>query len=146
MTDQGGAVGSATNLARVRTGETVAGGNAASDSYPTITKANVDSWALGCSTLGISGERVGEGWYRGQHGRTAFSTLLTPNSKFPNCTFHCGGCNWDGRGLHGARSKHTGGVQILLADGSSKFVSENIDWETYQHLGSRNDGLVLGEF
>jgi prepilin-type N-terminal cleavage/methylation domain-containing protein len=146
-TDQGGAPGSVTDLARVRDGNGVAGGNATPDSYPTLTKATVDAYGTACAAIAaINGNRVGERWFRGQPGRTAFNTLLTPNSKFPNCTFHCGGCNYDGRGLHGARSKHTGGVQALLGDGAVRFLSENIDWETYQRLGARNDGLVVGEF
>jgi prepilin-type N-terminal cleavage/methylation domain-containing protein/prepilin-type processing-associated H-X9-DG protein len=45
-----------------------------------------------------------------------------------------------------ARSYHTGGVHALLADGSVRFVSENIALVTWQNLGSRNDGTVLGEF
>jgi len=146
-TNQGGAPGSVTNLALVRDGNGVAGGNAAPDSYPSLTKATVDAYGTACAAIaGINGNQVGEGWYRGQPGRTAFNTLLNPNSKFPNCTFHCAGCNYDGRGMHGARSKHTGGVQALLGDGSVRFLSENIDWDTYQRLGGRNDGLTVGEF
>lgn len=53
----------------------------------------------------------------------------------------------------GPSSLHTGGVQVLMADGAVRFVSENIDatnnsspLSTYQKLGSRNDGEVIGEF
>jgi len=44
------------------------------------------------------------------------------------------------------RSAHPGGAQIGLADGSVRFVSDNIDTQTFQYLGSRDDGEVLGEF
>jgi len=47
--------------------------------------------------------------------------------------------------LH-ARSAHVGGVHAALADGSVRFLSENVDIQTYQNLGSRNDGQVLGPF
>ena len=51
----------------------------------------------------------------------------------------------------GFGSYHTGGAQFLLADGSVRFISENISSSTgitatYQLLGCRNDGKVLGEF
>lgn len=40
-------------------------------------------------------------------------------------------------------SNHVGGAQFLRADGSVIFVSENIDFDTYQASASRDDGLVL---
>jgi len=40
-------------------------------------------------------------------------------------------------------SNHVGGAQFLLADGSVRFVSENIDFNTYQASASRDDGEVL---
>ena len=52
----------------------------------------------------------------------------------------------------GFGSFHTGGAQFVLADGSVRFISENIDSTntspigTFQRLGIRNDGLVVGEF
>lgn len=145
-TDQGSRSGDQADLARVRDGNGIAGGNSPPDSYPTITVANVNAWGTAALTLGINNNRVGERWFRGQPGRNAFNTLLTPNSKFPNVTFHCGGCNYDGRGLHGARSKHVGGVHAVLVDGSVKFVGENIDWDVWQRAGGRADGQPLGEW
>lgn len=43
-------------------------------------------------------------------------------------------------------SQHEGGVQFLLCDGSVHFLSENVDYNTFRHLGERADGNVLGEF
>ena len=45
-----------------------------------------------------------------------------------------------------ARSRHPGGVNFLLCDGSVRFVGETIDIDTWHALGSRNGGEVLGEF
>jgi prepilin-type N-terminal cleavage/methylation domain-containing protein len=45
-----------------------------------------------------------------------------------------------------SRSKHTGGVQVCLADGSGRFISENIDLNVWLNLLSMADGNVLGEF
>ena len=39
-------------------------------------------------------------------------------------------------------SFHTGGTQVTLADGSSRFISENIDLQLWQWMGARNSGEV----
>ena len=43
-------------------------------------------------------------------------------------------------------SFHVGGTHILLADGSTRFISENVDRDTWRRLGSRADGEPVGEF
>ena len=40
-------------------------------------------------------------------------------------------------------SNHEGGCHFLFADGSVHFVSENVDFDTYQAAGGRNDGSTL---
>jgi hypothetical protein len=45
-----------------------------------------------------------------------------------------------------ARSYHTGIVNILLADGSARTLSQNIDLNTYHSLATRQTGEVVGEF
>ena len=59
--------------------------------------------------------------------------------------------NWPGVGdNYGSNnplsSGHTGGVQVLLGDGSARFLSDNVDLLTLRRLSTRNDGQVLGEF
>ncbi len=46
----------------------------------------------------------------------------------------------------GVRSYHVGGAQFALADGSVRFMSENMDLKTYQALATRQGGEVVGEF
>ena len=43
-------------------------------------------------------------------------------------------------------SAHIGGAQFLFGEGRVQFLSENIDALTYQYLGQKTDGKVLGEF
>ena len=43
-------------------------------------------------------------------------------------------------------SAHKGGVQALLADGSVRFLSDNINMQTARNLANKDDGNVLGEF
>ena len=134
------------DLAKVREGNGVSGGNAAPDSFPTLTEATVAGYGAACIALNsINGNRTGSQWYKAQYSRTAFNTLLKPNSPYPNCTFHCAGCNYDGRGLHGARSLHTGGVNAAMCDASVRFLSNDIDWATYQRIGHISDGQAIGD-
>lgn len=48
-----------------------------------------------------------------------------------------------GRGLSSA---HTGGAQILLGDGAVRFVSDNVDINTWRGVGTMNNGEILGEY
>jgi hypothetical protein len=43
-------------------------------------------------------------------------------------------------------SLHTGGAHFALADGSSRFISENIEIATYKALASRSVGETIGEY
>jgi len=43
-------------------------------------------------------------------------------------------------------SQHTGGIHILLMDGSGRFISDNIDINTYKNLADKDDKQSLGEF
>ncbi|MFO0063687.1 MAG: H-X9-DG-CTERM domain-containing protein, partial [Planctomyces sp.] len=45
-----------------------------------------------------------------------------------------------------AGSYHTGGAQFCMADGSVRFVSENISMTTYRRLATRDGGEIIGEF
>ncbi|GAB5440578.1 MAG: DUF1559 domain-containing protein [Fuerstiella sp.] len=68
----------------------------------------------------------------------------TPSPFAPNggpCAINC--CNYRGAGLY---SFHTGGSQVLLCDGSVRFLSENIAAQTLAGLVTKSKGEVLGEF
>jgi len=85
--------------------------------------------------------QAGNSWFYTYFPQSAFfNTYVGPNSKEYDC-----GVNSD-RVNSAARSVHVGGVQVLLCDGSSRFISENIDRTTWGNLGNISDGQVLGEF
>ncbi|PQO27899.1 DUF1559 domain-containing protein [Blastopirellula marina] len=44
------------------------------------------------------------------------------------------------------RSAHPGGAQFTLADGSSRFIAETINFATYTALMDRADGAPIGDF
>ncbi|WP_298863811.1 DUF1559 domain-containing protein [uncultured Gimesia sp.] len=72
-----------------------------------------------------------------------YGTVYTPNNKdMPDC----GAGSSSTSALLAARSKHTGGVHVLLGDGSVRFASDNIDLTLWRNIGNHADGNVLGEW
>jgi prepilin-type N-terminal cleavage/methylation domain-containing protein len=49
----------------------------------------------------------------------------------------------NGASINAFASKHAGGAQFLLTDGSVRFISENADQNTLSYLGTMNDGQVV---
>lgn len=97
-------------------------------------------------------------WGYATMGGNVFSTQTGPNSTVRDQIWGCRedigeglpcgpGSNSDYPNLFAAaRSYHTGGVQVAFADGSARFVSENVSLGIWQALGSRSGKEVIGEF
>jgi prepilin-type processing-associated H-X9-DG protein len=43
-------------------------------------------------------------------------------------------------------SRHPGGCNMTFGDGSTRFVTQNINLITHRFLGSRDDGVTVGDF
>ena len=46
----------------------------------------------------------------------------------------------------GFGSMHTGGAQFLMGDGAVRFLSENLDINTYRLISRVNDSQLVGDF
>ncbi len=46
----------------------------------------------------------------------------------------------------GFKSRHKGGAHFVFCDGSTRFLSENINYRLYQQLGDRKDGRPISNF
>ena len=44
------------------------------------------------------------------------------------------------------RSRHPGGANVAMGDGSVRFISATLDPQTLRNLVTRNDGQVIGDF
>ena len=58
----------------------------------------------------------------------------------------CYDCGGDGTGGVAPRSMHPGGVNVAMADASTRFVSESINAETWFALSTTQGGESVGEF
>ncbi len=96
---------------------------------------------------------IGQRWVDAHYGSVmSYNHLMTPNTR--GCYFDIGAGGgwadkvheWDGDSGATAASAHAGGVNVLMGDGSVRFVNENLYTVTWWALGSRNDAMVLGEF
>jgi prepilin-type N-terminal cleavage/methylation domain-containing protein len=80
----------------------------------------------------------GKQYYRGVPVPSYYSHTLTPNSRRRDC-IRDGGLDR----IHAAvRSFHEGGAHIVLADGSVRFASDDVDPALWRAVGGMQDGAV----
>ena len=106
----------------------VAGG---SDPTPAECAAGAGSWF----------PRRGEQWVNGHYGRTLYNHFYAPNQPGK---WDCGNASGN-KGLTAARSNHAGGVNLLLCDGSVRFVRDAVDVAAWRAAATRAGGEVAGE-
>jgi prepilin-type N-terminal cleavage/methylation domain-containing protein/prepilin-type processing-associated H-X9-DG protein len=85
------------------------------------------------SGAGVWNARRGEQWINGHFGNTLYNHYYTPN---PANKWDCGNGSHN-KALSTARSYHPGGVQILLCDGSARFLGESIALDVWRSLATR---------
>jgi prepilin-type N-terminal cleavage/methylation domain-containing protein/prepilin-type processing-associated H-X9-DG protein len=68
---------------------------------------------------------------------------IPPNQNVP---YRGGGIYLGWPDLYSFRSRHTGGLQFVFADGSVHFISQSIALITYRALASRNGGEVIQDY
>lgn len=100
----------------------------------------------------VTGHDTRGRYHNALHGGALFSTLYPPNTTVPDNTPYCQSmprspCVQTRSNLfHSARSAHSGGVNVGMSDGSVRFVSDTINAATWQALGSRAGGEIVGNF
>ncbi|EDL58670.1 DUF1559 domain-containing protein [Gimesia maris] len=95
---------------------------AAAPPYPNTEGSRMLSWLRGSVPFG-----------------PVMNGYLTPNSKVPDAVT-------GSSKLTAARSYHSGGANVVLCDGSVRFVGDSIDQTLYHGLWTRAGGEVIGEF
>ncbi len=76
---------------------------------------------------------MGAPWAHGQHN---YQHIAPPNAR---------SCGWlpSLRASMAATSRHTGGVNVAFGDGSTRFVTDNVDLTAWRAMGTRNGGEVF---
>lgn len=90
---------------------------------------------------------------------SSFTTYLPPNSTQPDRIYSASYCNnlpeanlpcdvttASAPTMFAARSRHPGGVQVALCDGSARFVAETIQIDIWRGLSTTHGQEVLGDF
>jgi prepilin-type processing-associated H-X9-DG protein len=102
--------------------------------------------AFQASPDGIGDDR-GYRWAHGITGYSMFNTIQTPNDalyRFGVCRLDGGPNDYPDDGfVYGASSSHPGGVNVLMGDGSVKFIKDGINRMTWWSLGTRSGGEVV---
>jgi prepilin-type N-terminal cleavage/methylation domain-containing protein/prepilin-type processing-associated H-X9-DG protein len=75
-------------------------------------------------------------WIQAYHW-TLYQHVNLPNTR--GCAFPPANCTMS------ANSGHTGGVNLVLCDGSVRFVTDGVSLSTWRALGTRNGAEVLGD-
>jgi prepilin-type N-terminal cleavage/methylation domain-containing protein/prepilin-type processing-associated H-X9-DG protein len=111
----------------------------------------------------VQGQRIDLRGFTWWGDAAAFVTSLRPNDSNPDVVTHadycdanppnppanCTGVNTaDGYALRvfAARSRHPGGVNVSFCDGSSRWMSDQVDPLTWRALGTSQGGEVLGNY
>jgi prepilin-type N-terminal cleavage/methylation domain-containing protein/prepilin-type processing-associated H-X9-DG protein len=111
--------------------------------FPSQTE--MDTWGQQCDAAkNTHMNSNGTGWFGANYTQTILNMACPPNWMYPTCiATNYPGYSADRDGTYPARSNHPGGVNALFGDGSVRFLSETIDFKTYQYLGGRQEGQAV---
>lgn len=88
----------------------------------------------------------GFSWASGEYRCALYNHFYLPNEEVPDCIgVQLGGGLeevYTPYGWRAARSRHPGGVNVLLADGSARFISDNVHLAVWRGLATRDGGEV----
>jgi prepilin-type N-terminal cleavage/methylation domain-containing protein/prepilin-type processing-associated H-X9-DG protein len=109
------------------------------------------SWLQQCQAAlttarGTQTGNLGSAWIFVVTGYSLGNVLLAPNPKYPNCNTNPGGASADaitGPGMYGLSSRHPGGANVLMCDGSVHFLKDSTNLVTVWALSSISQGEVI---
>jgi prepilin-type N-terminal cleavage/methylation domain-containing protein/prepilin-type processing-associated H-X9-DG protein len=85
-------------------------------------------------------------WATGSPGVTLYNSIVTPNSQlypWAGCRYNCGGCGFEFGSYENVSSNHPGGCNVMMADGSVRFIKNSVAMLTWWQLGTKDKGEVI---
>jgi prepilin-type N-terminal cleavage/methylation domain-containing protein/prepilin-type processing-associated H-X9-DG protein len=82
-------------------------------------------------------DAAGSQWFSGYATFSRYNHIMPPNGN--SCAYG----TWAGEGAFTASSRHPSGVNVLLADGSTRFIKSSVGPQTWWALGTRAGGEVI---
>jgi prepilin-type N-terminal cleavage/methylation domain-containing protein/prepilin-type processing-associated H-X9-DG protein len=79
-----------------------------------------------------------DAWIQGEYYNMLYNHFYTPNSLNYDCLRDGSYTAWKA-----ARSRHPGGVNLLLGDGSVRFAKDSVNVQTWRALATRSGGEVI---
>ncbi len=106
--------------------------------YPaTPDEAIAQCRATDIANLSLQGySNVGAPWTYGYHSTSSYWHSAPPNTR--SCMFP------PSRIMTTANSRHPGGVNVAMTDGSVRFVKDTVDLPAWRALGTRDGGEIIG--
>jgi prepilin-type N-terminal cleavage/methylation domain-containing protein/prepilin-type processing-associated H-X9-DG protein len=121
--------------------------NAGTENMPALNALGFQAWLTSCTQAAATTRSsftpvLGEAWAYGLVAYTMGTTLLAPNPKYTNCS--AGGANtFDAAGMFNMSSYHSGGANILMCDGSVKFLKDSTSNPVVWALGTRAQNEII---
>jgi len=115
--------------------------------YGFVFGAPLSDSACGSVSVWNQSDLRGFMWVNGEYRCTLYNHYYPPNSETPDCL----GVSlnpdpaeqFTGYGWRAARSKHSGGVQVLYGDGSVHFINQSINYDIWVGAATPKGGEVI---
>ncbi len=85
----------------------------------------------------VNPDAAGSQWYSGYETFSRYNHVTPPNG--PSCGYG----TYSGGGAFSASSRHSGGINVLFADGSTRFIKSTVSTATWWALGTRAAAEVI---
>ena len=105
--------------------------------YFTLCKAASVTNGLWVGISPVKPDAAGSQWMSGYATFSRYNHIMPPNGN--SCAYG----TWAGEGAFTASSRHPGGVNVLFADGSTRFIKSSISPQTWWALGTRSGAEVI---